>query len=134
MRPGKHTLIQIPRGQPAENALLDVEAKAVRLGNGCTEIYFQELNLTGAWVEAKWTGGLHFHAKDVNHGKSDWKHVGQVDVKVAHGHTLDGTQYLNIYFKHLGHVRFAVGGLLGEDDHTEAAKPSGACVRRHMSI
>jgi len=131
MRPGKHTLLRIPRELLAENALLRVEADAVQLGKKCADMYFQELNITGAWAEAKRTGGLHFHAQDVVGGAPTWEHFGKVDVKVAHGRTQEGARYLNFYVKHLAHAGFAVGGLLGEDDHTEAAMPVEECVRRH---
>eukprot|EP00959_Pyramimonas_sp_CCMP1952_P137331 2874039-Pyramimonas_sp.AAC.1 len=97
-------------------------------------MYFQELNITGTWVDAKRTDGLHFHAQDVGETTPKWERVGKIDVKVAHGRTQQGTQYLNFYVRHLGRVGFAVGGLLGEDDHTEAATPSGACVRRSLSL
>jgi hypothetical protein len=130
MRPGKHVLVNIPRGEPVENALLRVEADAVQLGVQCADMYFQELNMTGAWAESKWAGGLHVHAQDVKHGQPKWIHVGKVDVKVVHGHTQEGSRYLNFYVKHLGRAGFAVGGLLGEDDHTEAAMPSRVCIRR----
>jgi len=59
---------------------------------------------------------------------------GKVQVKVAHGHTQNGAQYLNFYVKHLGHSGFSVGGLLGEDDHTEAATPSEACAHRNTLL
>jgi len=131
MKPGNHVLIQIPRGQRVEKSLLHVEAVAVQLGVQCADIYFQELNMTGVWVETKRTGGLHFHAQDVSDEAPKWEHVGKVDVKVAHGRTQQGTPYLNFYVRHLRRAGFAVGGLLGEDDHSEVAKSSAACVRRH---
>ena len=131
MRPGKHVLIQIPRGQLAEHTVLKVEADAAQMGAQCTDMYFQELNITGAWAEAKRTGGFHFHARDVGGEAPQWNHFGQVDVKVAHGRTQEGTRYLNFYVKNLARAGFAVGGLLGEDDHTEAAMPVEECVRRN---
>jgi hypothetical protein len=134
MRPGKHILIHIPRAQPVENAVLRVEADAVQLGAKCADMYFQELNITGAWAEAKQTGGFHFHARYDGKETPKWNQFGKVDVKVAHGHTQEGTRYLNFYVKHLAHAGFAVGGLLGEDDHTQAATPSGACGRRSISL
>jgi hypothetical protein len=97
-------------------------------------MYFQELNITGSWVVAKTTDGLHFRAGDVVEVAPKWEHFGKIDIKVAHGRTQEGTRYLNFYVRHLGRAGFAVGGLLGEDDHTEAATPSGACVRRSLSL
>jgi len=131
MRPGKHLLINIPRGEGVEKALLRVEADARRLGGQCADMYFQELNITGAWADAKKTGGFRFNAEDKHDGEHpDWIHVGTVELKVAHGRTQQGAQYLNFYVKHLGRAGFAVGGLLGEDDHSEAEMPSEACAQR----
>jgi len=131
MRPGKHTLLRIPLKQQVADALLRVEADAVHMGVQCTDMYFQELNITGAWAEAKRTGGFHFHADDGVDGAPSWEQFGKVEVKVAHGRTQEGSRYLNFYVKHLARTGFAVGGLLGEDDHSEAAMPLEACVQRH---
>merc|ERR1712086_359571 len=87
-----------------------------------------ELNITGEWVEAKGTGGLRFQAQGVHDEQPKWLKFGKVQVKVAHGHTQNGAQYLSFFVKHLWHSGFAVGGLLGEDDHAEAAMPSEACA------
>jgi len=133
MRPGKFVLIQIPKGERAEDALLRVQADARRLGGQCEDLYFQELNVTGAWAEAKYSGGLRFQARGELHEKPNWVKFGKVQIKVAYGRTNEGIQYLNFYVKHLGHAGFAVGGLLGEDDHKEAAKPSQGCVH-HTSL
>merc|ERR1719442_121347 len=130
MRPGKHVLIHIPRGERVEKALLRVEAEASRLGGSCADMYFQGLNITGAWAEAKQIGGIRFHAQDVGDGDLNWDKFGKVELKVVHGHTRKGTQYLNLYVRHLGHAGYTVGGLLGEDDHEEAAMPSPACAQR----
>merc|ERR1711957_348760 len=89
MKPGKHALINIPRGDLVENALFRVEAEASRMGGQCADMYFQEINNTG-----------------------------------------QGTQYLNFYVKHLGHAGFAVGGLLGEDDHKDVMIPPASCAHR----
>merc|ERR1719262_986429 len=53
MKPGKHVLINIPRGVSAEKSLLRVQADARQLGAQCSDMYFQELNVTGSWAEAK---------------------------------------------------------------------------------
>jgi len=133
MRPGTYALIHIPKGEPVEDTLLRVEADVRRLGGQCADLYFQELNVTGAWAEARYTGGLRFQARGVFHEQPKWAKFGKVQIKVAHGRTQQGIQYLNFYVKHLVHTGFAVGGLLGEDDHKEAAKPSPACVH-HTSL
>jgi hypothetical protein len=127
MRPGQYVLIHIPRGAPVENTLLRVEADARRLGGACADLYFQEMNVTGAWVNAQYAGGLHFEAHKGPDKKTSWVTIGRVQIKVAHGHTQHGILYLNFYVKHLGNAGFDVGGLLGEDDHLEAATPSKAC-------
>jgi len=132
LKPGKHVLIHIPRGELAENTMLRVEAEASRIGGACTDIYFQDLNITGQWVttEKKQAGGIRFQAQDVDDPNLDWVKFGKVDLKIAHGRTEEGTRYLNLYVRHLKHAGHAVGGLLGEDDHEEAASPSEVCVQR----
>ena len=89
---------------------------------------FQEINITGQWVEAKLAGGLRFQAPGVADESPNWMTFGKVQVKVAHGHTGQGIHYLNFYVKHLGHAGFAVGGLLGEDDHEDAMTPPAGCI------
>jgi len=130
MKPGKHVLINIPRGSPVEKALLRVEAKASRLGGQCADMYFQEINITGQWVEAEVPDGLRFQAPGVADESRNWITFGKVQVKVAHGHTRQGIQYLNFYVKHLRNAGFAVGGLLGEDDHRAEMTPSKDCLHR----
>ena len=49
---------------------------------------------------------------------------------VPPGHTLSGLSYLNLYVKHLRSAGFTIGGLLGEDDHSQAATPPERCARR----
>jgi len=53
MKPGKHVLINIPRGVGAEKSLLRVQADARHLGGVCADMYFQEVNVTGSWASAK---------------------------------------------------------------------------------
>lgn len=129
MKPGEHILIQIPRKR-SEKTLLRVDAEAQRLGGQCADIYFQGLNITGAWADAKQVGGFHYNAKDFTDKPSHWGHFGNVQLKVAHGRTQEGTQYLNLYIKDLAHAGYTVGGLLGDDDHTEAATAPEGCVHR----
>jgi hypothetical protein len=130
MKPGKYVLLNIPRNERDEKALLRVEAEARQLGGQCTDMYFQELNITGAWASGGQAGGLRYQAQGVRNEHPQWLKFGKVELKVAHGHTKQGAHYLNFYVKHLGRAGFAVGGLLGEDDHTEAATPSKACEHR----
>merc|ERR1719145_522719 len=118
MKPGKHVVINIPRGVGAEKSLLHVQADARKLGGQCADMYFQELNVTGAWAEAKRAGGYHYSASQLDVETPGWVEFGsRVQLKVVHGRTDSGLRYLNVYVKHLGRAGFAVGGLLGEDDH-----------------
>merc|ERR1719437_47777 len=86
MKPGKHLLIQIPR-KSSENTLLRVEAEARQLGGQCADMYFQDLNITGAWVEATGTGGLRFQAEGGQQPDAKWQNFGKIQLKVARGHT-----------------------------------------------
>ncbi|CAK0911011.1 unnamed protein product [Prorocentrum cordatum] len=129
MKRGNHVLINIPRGRH-KNVMLRVEAEARQLGGQCTDMYFQDLNVTGSWVEEKYAAGLRFQAQGVHDEGPKWFKFGKVQLKVAHGHTQQGITYLNFYVKHLGRAGFDVGGLLGEDDHQEAATPAEECGHR----
>jgi hypothetical protein len=134
MQAGRHVLIQIPRGADTEGTLLRVEAEAQRLGEMCADMYFQELNLTGKWAEEKQAGGLRYRASEAVTEDISWVRFGRVDLKVAHGRTLEGMRYLNIYVKHLSRAGFSVGGLLGEDDHRKEATTPQGCRHRRMSL
>lgn len=129
MKTGKHNLITIPR-KSVQYALLRVDAEAHRLGGQCDDIYFQEVNITGAWADVKKTGGFCHRARDVAGRRARWVRFGHVQLKVAHGRTLKGIKYLNLYVKSLGRAGFAVGGLLGEDDHSEEEIPPKSCRHR----
>merc|ERR1719229_1041333 len=100
-------------------------------------MYFQELNITGSWAEAKQGGGYHYVVKQQATKSSEWLPFGpmfrEVKVKVVHGVTQGGLEYLNFYVKKLGQVGLAVGGLLGEDDHKAVSTPSGHCGL-HLSM
>jgi len=133
MKEGKHVLISIPRGMSAANALLYVQADARRLGGKCADMYFQELNMTGAWAEAKQAGGYHYSISQHVVDTPEWLAFGKVELKVVHGRTISGLRYLNVYVKHLGQAGYAVGGLLGEDDHSDVAQPPVSC-RQKMSL
>merc|ERR1719356_1027482 len=130
MKPGNHVLINIPRGVSAEKSLLRVQADARRLGGHCADMYFQELNVTGSWAEAKQVGGYQYSVSQRDVETPAWVAFGKVGLKVVHGRADSGLSYLNLYVKHLGQAGFAVGGLLGEDDHADVITPSEACVKR----
>ncbi|CAK0834071.1 unnamed protein product [Prorocentrum cordatum] len=130
MRQGKVLLINIPRGKPVEDALLVAEADVRRMGAQCADMYFQRLNITGAWADEAHAGGLTFDAKTAHEAGAGWTKFGPLELKVVRGRTDQGVPYLNFYAKHLGKAGFAVGGLLGEDDHTEAATPAAECGKQ----
>jgi hypothetical protein len=134
MKPGKHILINIPRGISAEDALLRAQADARRLGGQCADMYFQEVNVTGSWAEAKKVGGYHYSVSQPDDEAPKWLAFGsgfnKVQLKVVHGRTDGGLKYLNVYVKHLGRAGFAVGGLLGEDDHKGVMIPPASCAHR----
>ena len=133
MRAGRHVLVHLPKNTHAEGTLLRIEAEARRLGKQCADIYFQVLNVTGKWAASEQSDGLHFNAADSVTEEPRWLKLGSVELKVVHGHTLQGLQYLNLYLKHLAHTGFTVGGLLGEDEHTQQSTPSSECVH-HTSM
>jgi len=130
MKAGKHVLINIPREARAESAMLRVEADARRLGRVCADIYFQELNITGLWAEAKQAGGYHYDSSSGVKERPEWLTFGKVAAKIVHGRTQDDVQYLNLYVKHLGRAGFVVGGLLGEDDYHDVAAPDASCAKQ----
>jgi len=85
-------------------------------------------------VAAKKTGGgLQYHALDAPGKRARWMRFGPVHLKVAHGHTQQGLKYLNLYVRSLSRTGYAVGGLLGEDDHSEEEVPEEECAHR-MSL
>ncbi|CAK0888738.1 unnamed protein product [Prorocentrum cordatum] len=129
VRPGKSVLVSVPRGTPVEDALLVVEADARRLGTRCSDMYFQEINATGTWANKVRPGGFHFDAHDARDETPKWLKLGLVELKVGNGHTDKGQPYLNVYVKNLQRTGYRVGGLLGEDDHTEAAAPEEGCQK-----
>ena len=130
MKQGRHVLINIPRGQGAEQAMLRVQADARHLGGQCADMYFQELNVTGSWAEAKRAGGYHYSASQSDVEAPGWAAFGKVELKVVRGRTDSGLSYLNVYVKHLARAGFAVGGLLGEDDHEDVVTPPESCAKK----
>jgi len=135
LQPGQHTLLRIPKSAPAAaGLLLGVSAWAQQVGTACSDMYFRELNVTGAWADGEQAGGFRFRADEADEAGCDgasWKmSFGKLELKVAHGCTSLGVRYLNFYVRHLGRAGFDVGGLLGGDDHSAAAEPPEACARR----
>jgi len=137
LKPGVHVLLLVPFRANRSDALLAVEADAQRIGDACADTYFMSVNMTGAWVESKVASlglkgghGLFFSAgtKAANTG-TPWMSFGKVWLKVRHGRTSTGTAYLNFFARNLRHAGHMVGGLLGEDDHTEVATLSSGCKK-----
>jgi len=134
MKPGVHVLIHMPFRARRSQAVLLVEADAERVGGVCADTYFMSINITGKWAESKVHelgmagGGLSFSAGSGRaHTGTKWMPFGRVLLKVVHGRTSTGTAYLNFFARNLRHAGYLVGGLLGEDDHGDAATVSGAC-------
>jgi len=127
MKPGEHTLIQIPRGASALTTYLHVHATAEREGSACADIYFKALNITGAWVDVHQKGGYAYVAEHPQ-ADLDWRKFGKIYINVKWGHTLSGVSYLNVFVRNLSHAGYDVGGILGLDDYSDAAKPVPACA------
>jgi hypothetical protein len=131
-RAGEHVLIQVPRMAPRMLTLLRVMGMVERSGEACADMYFTAINITGRWAGS--AKGLQFSVRDfIVKDEMKWKSFGPVSLKVVHGKTHEGIQYLNVFVKNLGRVKYHVGGLLGEDDHTHAATPMEDC-RRVLSL
>lgn len=126
MRPGRHVLLQIPASAVARDTLLRVEADAEHLGKACADVYFRSINLSGAWAERESVGGFHFRAGG-DREQLKWTRLGEVDLKVIAGHTQEGVSYLNMFVRFVKSVTLAIGGLLGGDDHREAASRPERC-------
>lgn len=126
---GVHTLIRVPKLE-GSRTLLKVSADVQQFGGACADLYFRAMNLTGRWVPRK--KGLFFTAqRKSKQYEAKWLNLGKLKLKVVWGHTNRGVKYLNFFVKHLTEVsnKFAVGGLLGEDDHTAVATPKRKCKR-----
>merc|ERR1719356_695585 len=124
---GTHVLAKVPKWADAGEVLLQVNAEVEKMSESCSDIYIQKINITGQWVEQTGMGVMRFAAKSVPKHRG-WNTLGKVDVKVVRGKTRSEIHYLNIFTRHLGSTGMVVGGLLGEDDHPLAAKPSPNCV------
>jgi hypothetical protein len=119
-RAGVSVLLQIPQKAARNRTLLILEADAQLIGTECSDLYFQVVTISGRWTNQ--SNSLRFFAK--SDGKPDsmkWTRFGSISLKVVHGHTREGVDYLNVFAKNIGRAGYPVGGLLGSDDHTEAA-------------
>jgi len=132
-RPGNHTLLHIPRHSGQEAALINVMAFVKHEGSACLDMYINTLHMTGKWADDILSGGLSFFANKPNQASRHWLPFGKMQLKVVRGTTLSGVKYLNLLAKHLNKLTMPIGGILGLDDHTEAATPQKHC-RRTMSL
>lgn len=126
---GVSVLLQIPRWSGRGRTMLRLEAEARRMGGACSDVYFQVVTISGIWTGR--TGRIRFFA-DKSKGKPNstkWMRFGKADVKVVHGKTQHGINYLNVLAKNLARAGFPVGGLLGGDDHTAATAKPSKCTR-----
>lgn len=129
-RTGSNILLQIPRWSSSDTALLHLEADATRMGDQCADVYFQMVTISGSWTNE--TEEMRFFANGDTLGMPSsmtWMQFGKVSLKVVHGKTREGTDYLNVFAKNLARVGLPVGGLLGIDDHTTASTQPSECTR-----
>jgi len=133
---GQHMLLQVPLMAEPVDTLLRVDAEARQLGDKCGDTYFTSINVTGRWVRSDYgISSMRFTAGDSQtSATSRWLHFGQIDMKVANGRTAGGIEYLNFYVRHLSSLALRVGGILGEDDHTEAETQTAACAKSRVSL
>jgi len=128
-RTGVHVLLQIPRWAGPQETLLRLEADARRIGDACSELYFQAVGIYGIWTNQSYK--LEFAAKsDDKPNSMGWTWFGKVELKVVNGRTRLGIDYLNVFARNIANTNYPVGGLLGEDDHGAATIPPKACIRQ----
>ena len=148
---GAHVLIQVPRFAGPKDTLLRVEAN-VSGGMSCEYAFIQGVTVTGKWaeaVEAHKPGGLkpdgiQFTALPWgNAGRSGRNsprlHVGPVTLKISYAMMESGLTYFNFRADHLRDINVTVGGLLGVDDHAQAASKEKclhdlAAIRGHPNM
>mmetsp|Transcript_24931 Transcript_24931/g.65119 ORF Transcript_24931/g.65119 Transcript_24931/m.65119 type:complete len:205 (+) Transcript_24931:1-615(+) len=137
MKPGAHVLLLVPFKARPLTTLLRVDADARQVGGACADTYFMSVNITGKWAEAivhnqkLGSGhGLTFSAgTGASHTGTEWMSFGTIALKVVHGRTDEGIAYLNFFARNLRGAGYPIGGLLGEDDHSEATTPRRECRR-----
>jgi hypothetical protein len=130
VRSGNHTLLHIPRYSAQDDALISVRAFVKHDGSTCLDMYIDSLHITGKWADDRKLGGLSFFSDRRSEVSGDWVTFGRLEFKVVHGTTLGGVRYLNLLVRHLSKVGLPVGGILGLDDHSDAATPEEECKRR----
>jgi len=128
-RTGVNVLLRIPQKAAPERTLLLVEADTQLMGTACSDLYFQVVSISGSWTNQ--SDSLQVFAKsDGRPNSMKWTRFDAISLKVVHGQTREGTDYLNVFAKNVFRAGYPVGGLLGADDHTLAATPPPQCLRR----
>jgi len=130
-RTGVSVLLQIPGGAfvGPRRTLLRLEADVRRIGSVCSDVYFQVVTISGPWTNRSSSITLFAKESEGKPNSMKWRRFGKVDLKVAHGRTREGVDYLNVFAKNLGRAGCPVGGLLGGDDWTQAAQRPSGCGR-----
>jgi hypothetical protein len=129
MRPGRYSLLHIPRKADKKAMLLSASADVLRMGTACGDMYFTAINITGQWSRGhKKTSFIAGAAPPRT--STGWVRYQNVSLKVVHGKTGSGTRYLNIFAKDINRAGYKAGGLLGEDDHTAASMEETGCQKR----
>jgi len=129
-RTGVNVLLRIPSTSYRKGRmLLRMEAESRHIGTECSETYFQIVKISGPWTNRSGTLKVFAKKSEGTPNQMKWRRFGKIELKVAHGKTGEGVEYLNVFAKHLGRAGFPVGGLLGGDDHTEAASRPSNCAR-----
>lgn len=129
VRPGNHTLLHIPRFSTQGDNLIDVRGFVKHEGSTCLDMYIDSLHITGKWVVERQLGVLSFFSGKRTELSDNWLTFGVLKLKVVHGSTSGGTKYLNLFAKDLSKVHFSIGGILGLDDHSQAATREEECKR-----
>lgn len=131
LQPGRHTFIQIPQGAAALATLLHVEAEVQPVGDACADMYIQHVNVTGKWADDLRDGGFQYYPMpNSSRHSTKWMGFGKVELKVVWSYIDHGSArwpFLNFYARLLGQAGHPVGGLLGDDDHIQAATPRSSC-------
>lgn len=123
---GHQVLINIPQGASPSKALLRVDA-LVSGGANCNLTFIRGVNMSGAWVNDRKgdANGYQYYAAPWGSPHKKWRvhqhEFGPVRIKVTFGKTFVGMTYFNLHFFGLQNVEMPVGGLLGIDDHANAA-------------
>jgi hypothetical protein len=100
-RTGVNVLLQIPRWVGPQQTLLRLEADARRVGVGCSDVYFQFVAISGLWTNR--SGRIEFFAKSGHKpNRMTWTRFGKIDLKVVHGKTREGFDFLNVFARNLG--------------------------------